>query len=107
MADLVIVTAEQLKAIDSLERQAARRAARQQPLVRLIFRTFLERGGPIPVADVIAGVPGGRPEALDDALLTLDDEDVIRIRAGHIDIAYPFSAAPTPFRLRLSGGRER
>jgi hypothetical protein len=31
---------------------------------------------------------------------------LIRVRAGHIDLAYPFSGASTPFRLRLSGGRE-
>lgn len=29
------------------------------------------------------------------------------MQTGHIDLAYPFSAAPTPFRVRLSGGRER
>ncbi|MGH7306794.1 MAG: organomercurial lyase [Candidatus Rokuibacteriota bacterium] len=29
------------------------------------------------------------------------------MRAGHIDIAYPFSAVVTPFVVRLSGGRER
>jgi hypothetical protein len=32
---------------------------------------------------------------------------LIRIRAGQIDMAYPFSATPTPFRVRVSGGRER
>ena len=107
MANLVIMTADELKAINPLERQAARRAARRQPLARLILRTFLDRGGPIPVEDVIAVCTDGRPEALRDAIVTLDDEDLIRVRAGEIDIAYPFSAAPTPFRLLLSGRRER
>jgi alkylmercury lyase-like protein len=107
LANLVIMTADELMATDSLERQAARRAARQQPLVRLIFRRFLDRGGPIPIEDIVAGSTDSRPEALRDAIVALDDEDLIRVRAGQIDIAYPFSAAPTPFRLRLSGGRER
>jgi len=93
VANLMIMTADELKALDSLERQAARRAAREQPLVRLILRTFLQRGG--------------RAQAVHDALTALDDEDVIRIRAGQVDIAYPFSAAPTPFRVRLSAGCER
>jgi len=106
LANLVILTADELKALDPLERQAARRAARQQPLVRLILRTFLQRGGPIPVEDIIAASPDGHAAALHDALVALDDEDLIRVRAGQIDIAYPFSGAPTPFRLRLSGGRE-
>ncbi len=88
MANLVILTADEFKTLNPLERQAGRRAARQQTLVRLILRTFLQRGGSIPVGDIVAGSPDGRAEA-------------------QIDIAYPFSGAPTPFRLRLSGGRER
>ena len=107
MANLVILTAEELKALTPLERQAARRAARQQPLVRLILRIFLQRGGPIPVEDLLAGSPDRRPEAVHEALVALDDDDLIRIRAGQIDVAYPFSGAPTPFHLRLSGARER
>ena len=107
MANLVILTADELKALDPLERQAARRAARQQPLVRLIFRTFLQRGGPIPVEDIVAGSADRRAEAVQDALVALDADDLIRIRSGQIDVAYPFSAGPTPFRLRLSGARER
>ena len=57
MANLMILTADQLKALSPLERQAARRAARQQPLTRLILRTFLQRGGPIPVEDIILASP--------------------------------------------------
>jgi hypothetical protein len=44
LANLAILTAEELKALTSLERQAARRVARQRPLVRLILRIFLEQG---------------------------------------------------------------
>ena len=105
--NLVILTADELKALDSLERQAARRVARQEPLVRLILRTFLQRGGPIPVEAIVAGSPANRAETVHDALVALDDDDLIRVRAGQIDVAYPFSGAPTPFRLRLSGVRER
>jgi Alkylmercury lyase len=107
VANLRILTADDLKALDSLERQAARRAARQQPLLRLILRTFLERGGPIRVEDLAAASPDGPAETLRGALLSLDDEDLIRFREGLIDIAYPFAAAPTPFRLRFRDGRER
>jgi hypothetical protein len=107
MANLVILTADELLARGSLQRQAARRTARQQPLVRLILKAFLERGGPILVSDIIAAARHGPAEATHDTLATLDDEDIIRVRAGAIDIAYPFSAGPTPFRVRFSGGRER
>jgi hypothetical protein len=64
LANLVILTADELKALNPLERQAARRAARQQPLARLILRTFLQQGGPIPVEDIIAASPGARPETI-------------------------------------------
>jgi hypothetical protein len=106
MAKLVILTAEQLKALDQLERQAARRATREQPLTHLILQTFLQRGGPIAVED-IARIAGGPPEGTYEALAALDDQDLIRIGAGQIDMAYPFSAVPTPFRVRIPGGQER
>jgi hypothetical protein len=107
MAELLILTADELKALNSLERQAARRAARRQPLMRLILRTFLQQGGPIPVEDIIAASPGARREALHDALAALDDDDLIGVRAGQIDLAYPLSASPTPFVVRLADGTER
>jgi len=102
MANLVIMTADELKALNSLERQLARRTARQQPLVRLVLSTFVQRGGPIPINDIVANAPDGY-----DALMALDADDLIRVRAGQVDMAYPFSAAPTPFRVRLSTGGER
>lgn len=104
MAGLVILTASELKALSPLERQAARRAAREQPLVRRIFQAFLDRGGPIQVEDLV-GPPPASEEAVHAALVALDDEDLIRLREGQIDLAYPFSAAPTPFRVRV-GNRD-
>ena len=104
MANLVILRAEQLKALNPLERQVARRAARQQPLVQLILRIFLRDGGPIPVADITEAAPDGEVES---ALVTFDDEDIIRVRAGQVDLAYPFSALPTPFVVRLPRRRQR
>ena len=107
VAKLVILTADQLKALNPLQRQAARRAARQQPLVRLILNTFLQDGGPVPVERIIAASPDGHAEALRGALVSLDDEDIIRVRDGQIDLAYPFATGPTSFRVRLARGRER
>jgi mercuric reductase len=107
MGDLVIATAEELKAQSPLERQVARRAAREKPLARLILRTFLDRGGPIPIEDIVSALPQVPAQATRDALATLEDEDLIRIRAGQIDVAYPFSAAPTPYLVKFPGGRDR
>lgn len=107
MGNLVIATAEELKAQSPLARQAARRAAREKPLPRLILRTFLDRGGPIPVEDIVSALPQAAPEATRGALATLEDEDLIRIRSGQIDVAYPFSAAPTPYLVKFPRGRDR
>jgi hypothetical protein len=107
LGDLVIATAEELKAQSQLERQVARRAARERPLARLILRTFLHRGGPIPVEDIISAASPTPGEATRDALVALEDEDLIRVRAGQIDIAYPFAAGPTPFLVKFSRGRDR
>jgi Alkylmercury lyase len=106
VAELVILTADALKALNSLERQAARRTAREQPLAQLILRAFLQRGSAIPVEDII-GSPEHAVDATYDAIAALDDDDLIRIRTGLIDMAYPFSAAPTAFRVLVSGGRDR
>ena len=102
MANLLILTADELKALQPLERQAARRAGRQQPLTQLILRTFLQRGGPIPVEDIIAASPGVRPHTLDDALVALDDEglDPDARRSDRPRL-------PTPFVVRLADGKER
>lgn len=106
MATLLIRTAEELRRLDSLERQASRRVARETPLVQELLRLFVDRGGPIPVEDIVATSYPSR-EAIHDALVALDDDDLIRVRDGHVDIAYPFSASPTPFVVRLPDGRER
>ena len=74
---------------------------------RRILRAFLDRGGPISVQEIVADLQRGSSEAVHEALSRLDDDDLIRIRDGHVDIAYPFSAAPTAFVVRLRDGRER
>ena len=107
MASPVILTADDLIALDVEGRGQARRAAREAAMPRRILRAFLDRGGPIPVHEILADVQPGSAEAVHDALIRLDDEDLIRIRDGHVDIAYPFSAAPTAFVVRLPDGRER
>jgi hypothetical protein len=106
-ADLVILTADELMALGSLERQAARRIARERPLVRLILRTFFRQGGPLSPDDLVAALPQQHVGALHDAVVALDDEDLLRVRDGRIDLAYPFSAIPTAFRVRFAGGQER
>ena len=104
---LEIKTAEEL--IDpALEaRWGARRAARQTDVLQLILRTFVDRGGPIPVGAIVATFPDLPRDAVWETLITLDEEDLIQVREGQVNMAYPFSAVPTPFVVRLADGRER
>jgi hypothetical protein len=92
------MTADELIALDMEGRGRARYAARTTPLARQILRAFLEHGGPLPVGSL-----GADP----DMLVHLHNTDLIRIHDGHIDLAYPFSAAATAFVVRLPDGRER
>jgi len=104
VASLEIKSADELIALDVEGRGRARRAGRETLASRRILRIFLDRGGPIPVDEIVAAFQDGPNH---QALAMLDDHDLIRIRDGHIDIAYPFSASPTPFVVRLMGGKER
>lgn len=105
MAILEIRTAEEL-ADPALEaRWAERRAARETDVLQRILRTFVERGGPIAVEDIVAAFDDRA--GVHDVLRALDGDDLIRVRDGHVDVAYPFSAAPTPFVVRLSDGTEQ
>jgi hypothetical protein len=94
---LIILTADELIALDTEDWAHFRRAARETPTATHILRAFLDHGGPIPVEKIADA----------QALKRLHDDDLIRIRNGWIDIAYPFSALPTPFLIRLPDGRER
>ena len=107
MASLEIKTAAELIALDVEGRGRTRRAGRETFASGRILRIFLDRGGPIPVDEIVAAFQDGLGEAIHQTLAALDNDDLIRIRDGQIDIAYPFSASPTPFVVRLPGAKER
>ena len=103
---LEITTAERI--IDTeLERQVGRRAVRETPVMQTIYRTFVARGGAVPVETLTAAVPGMSPDIVGTRLAALDEDDLIQIRDGQVEIAYPFAARPTPFVVRLAAGGER
>jgi Alkylmercury lyase len=107
MASLVIKTAEELGDPAREARWTARRAARETDVLQRILRTFVERGGPVPVGDIVAAFQDRSIESVHDALSALDADDLILVREGYVDIAYPFSADSTPFVVRLPDGTER
>ena len=107
MATLVIKTAAELIDLDLEDRWRRRRAARDTEVSRHILRAFLDQGGPIPVEHIVTAFPHEQASAVQEVLVALDDEDLIRVRQGEVDIAYPFAASPTVFIVRVRGGSER
>jgi hypothetical protein len=67
----------------------------------------VDTGGPVPVDEIITAFSEERRTSVADTLAALDTDDVIRIQDGRIDLAYPFSAAPTPFVVRLPQAGDR
>ena len=107
MASLQIKTADELGAGDLEDRWKARRAGRETAVSRRVLQLFLDRGGPLPMEEIAASFPDVPSESTRQALVSLDADDLIRIQDGQVDMAYPFSASPTPFVVRLAGGQER
>jgi len=107
MATLEIKTAEELTNPTLEARWTARRAARETDVLQRILRTYVDRGGPVPIEDLVRAFHDRRVEEIHDALIALDADDLIRVREGHVDVAYPLSAAPTPFVVRLPDGADR
>lgn len=89
------------------ELEARWAARREDRLLHHILRLFLERGGPIRVEEIASAVPGHARDSALASLAELDERDLIWIRDGHVHLAYPFSAAPTAFVVRVDDGRER
>jgi alkylmercury lyase-like protein len=101
---LEIRTAAEMIALDVEGRGAARRAARETEVLQRVLWAFVDRPGPVRVAEVAATFLVRTPESVHQALARLDEEDLVRIEAGRVDLAYPFSASPTPFVVDLDRG---
>jgi hypothetical protein len=87
------------------ERQEDRRAARESRIMRAVFRAFVERTGPVRVEEIAAAFRDRPAESVLEQLATLNEQDLIRMRDGRVDLAYPFSASPTSFVVHLGGRR--
>lgn len=104
---LEIKTADELVDPELEARWTLRRVARQGGVLQQVLQVFVERGGPVPVEEIAAAFPHTAPDTVFDALGKLDEEDLIQIRNGRIEVAYPLAAAPTSFLVRLADGQER
>jgi len=104
---LQIKTAAELVDPELEARWTTRRAARETRILQAILRAFVEWPDPIVVEAFLRGFPERSPEDTRAALTRLDEDDLIRIRDGRVDLAYPFSTTPTPFVVHLSGRGDR
>lgn len=89
--------------MDMEGRQAARRAARESRLMRAVFGAFVERTDPLWVEEIVAAFRDQPADSVLEQLARLNEEDLIRMQDGRVDLAYPFSASPTSFVVDLGG----
>jgi Alkylmercury lyase len=102
---LDIKTAAELIALDVEGRGRDRRAARETEVLQHVYRAFVDRPGPIAVEEIVASFPDRALSTVRESLATLDAEDLLQLHAGRVELAYPFSAAPTAFVVDLGDGR--
>ena len=102
-----IRTAAEILTPERAEEWAARRAQRDDPLLRAIWREFVEAGGPVTLEAASRAVPGLAPEALRARAAALDAADLIGLDGDRVTLAYPFTAEPNDFEVVLPGGRPR
>jgi len=88
-------------------RWTTRRAARETDVLQRVLQAFVERPGPVEMEQIVVAFADGSPDDIRADLARLDADDLIQIRDGLVDVAYPFSAFPTPFVVQLANGQER
>ena len=104
---LEIRTAAELTDPELEARWTTRRAARETAVLQQVLRAFVERPGPAGVEQIVAGFAEAPPDGIRADLARLDDDDLIQIRDGLVEVAYPFSAFQTPFVVQLADSQER
>jgi hypothetical protein len=102
-----IRTAAEILTPERASEWAARRAQRDDPLLRAIWREFIDLGGPVTLSAASAGLPEVAPEVLRSRAVVLDAADLIGLAGERVDLAYPFTAGPNDFEVVLPGERAR
>jgi hypothetical protein len=94
-----IRTAAEMFAHEHDAEWAARRRQRDDPVLREIWRQFVERGGPVALESLRAALPELGPEAVRARAVALDDVDLIGLDGEAILLAYPFTTGPNAFEV--------
>jgi Alkylmercury lyase len=104
---LEIKTVDELVDPELEARWVARRADRRSALLRHVIRRFVDQPGPASVEDIAAAFPDRDAGAVRVELTELHDKDLLLLRDGRVELAYPFSGAPTTFTVAWGQGEER
>jgi hypothetical protein len=102
-----IRTAAELLTPERAGEWAARRAQRDDPLLRTIWREFVEAGGPVALAAASRGLAHLAPAEILARAASLDAADLIELDGDRVRLAYPFTTGPNDFEMVLPGGRSR
>jgi hypothetical protein len=102
-----IRTAVEILTPERVAEWAERRTQREDPLLRAIWRQFIDVGGPATLPAASVALPGVAPEILRARAAALDAADLIGLEGDRVRLAYPFTAGPNEFEVILPGGRAR
>jgi hypothetical protein len=102
-----IRTAAEVLTVERTRAWAARRAQRDDPVLRAIWRAFAEGGGAITLESVVGALPALTADTVRARMAALDAADLIGLDAGAVRLAYPFTADPNDFEVVLPGGGSR
>jgi hypothetical protein len=98
-----IRTADEVLTLERAADVAARRAQRDDPLLREIWRQFVEWGGPVALESLLPALPDVEAAAVRSRAAGLDGADLIGLAGEDIRLAYPFTAEPNAFEINLPG----
>jgi hypothetical protein len=106
---LPIRTAAQLQDLALPSSWTKRREARQDAdaALRVVWQHFMDRGGPVPIDEVVRSVPDRVPANVRAALMALDEADLLAIDDGGIRLAYPFTTGPNDVAVEVAAGVAR
>jgi hypothetical protein len=104
---VVIRTAAEILTREATSQWDARRAQRDDPLLRAIWREFVETGGPVALETASRRMTGITLPAVRAHAVELDSADLIALDRDHVPLAYPFTARPNDFAVVLPGARVR
>lgn len=102
-----IRTAAELVTPERAGEWAARRAQRDDPVLRAIWREFVAAGGPVALATAARGLSDLAHDDVRARAAALDAADLIESDGDRVRLAYPFTTGPNDFEVILPGSRSR